>query len=959
VIAGKKNTAGNRRRYPRRGLQVPLVFQKWERLLWSMSEDLGAGGLFLTTYCPPDPGEDLEIHLTDPGAGEPMVLRGKVAHRREGTKAAIPGEKAPRPAGVGVAFEEVSPILEERLSALVSEGGLSPPKDESPIPSPEDEREEGEAQEAHQVVEDPAEIRRVFQALCRKIHPVLMKRLGGRIYYTTYFRDVIGESVPFRVEAEAVGLKDFDSVFSQKVPFVFHFHLEDHSYFFSLTERPEAMAGPWSLGLPARLYRGPDRRTPRYSNAIKHPLTVEFPDPSDGRLQRVKNVLDVSFGGLAFKNYPGEEVYFPGQSLSNLKIYDFDHACRKTDGVVRHTTFVCLPYGEVFQRVGIEFTDEGASALDEVPSLKEGELEHIEAPKSILQHLKRVASTRVKILTGLDHSILFSDGRLRAEKQNGGLELTVTSHLLPLSAERDFVEERLSYHYLYHGTYHFFSARTKKQNGSLSLEMPGVINRARRRRVVRVRPEGMVKTRFRCFHPVLGRRITLPVRDLSVRGLSFDSDYLRDLFWRGFRLRSCEILLDDEQYPLGSVEVRSLVQSATANGEWDKHCGVEFLDLPAATERSISAYIFHKTNPQIRAPTAERIDELWQLFERSGFIYPSKMAYIRRIRPEIDATWRKLLADDVPFYKQLVFREGEEELGTASAVQVYEHTWLLQHLAASSHPVKLIPKYVMLGLAQFLMENREIKYLVTYFRKENSFPRKMYSGFLERYPLEEQLLFSRHSFLTLDLEREVNLREDQRPSAVRPGSRMVVEHATDADKEVIENYFQKQIHPLLIRSRSLSRDVLHLPETATMFRARGLKRERSCLVAKQGGALTAFALLENSSLGVNLSGLLNTFSLYTVCPGGERVRDARRSLLDATLGCYRSWGTRVAICLTDENDLSDYIEAGFRKEKEYVSLSWSRRTIKSYYNFVQEKFSRFEERQQRKTEEPVSEPLKL
>jgi hypothetical protein len=66
----------------------------------------------------------------------------------------------------------------------------------------------------------------------------------------------------------------------------------------------------------------------------------------------------------------------------------------------------------------------------------------------------------------------------------------------------------------------------------------------------------------------------------------------------------------------------------------------------------------------------------------------------------------------------------------------------------------------------------------------------------------------------------------------------------------------------------------------------------------------------------------------------------------------------VAICLTEEDDLSDYVDAGFRKEKEYVSLSWSRRTIKSYYNFVQEKFSRFEERQQRKREELVSDPPK-
>ena len=118
-------------------------------------------------------------------------------------------------------------------------------------------------------------------------------------------------------------------------------------------------------------------------------------------------------------------------------------------------------------------------------------------------------------------------------------------------------------------------------------------------------------------------------------------------------------------------------------------------------------------------------------------------------------------------------------------------------------------------------------------------------------------------------------------------------------------------------------------------------------MAKRAETLVAFALLEDSSPGINLSGLLNTFSIYTVHPEEERVRDARRRLLEVVLDCYRSWGYRVAICLTEEEDLSDYLEAGFRKEKEYVSLSWSRRMIKNYYDYVQERFGRFEERKQR------------
>lgn len=925
---------------------MPLVFQRQERSLWSVTQDISTGGLFLQSCSPPDVGEELEIRLPDPWTGGSLVLRGEVVYRRGRNQAALLGNEPARLSGAGVAFKELSSDQRDRLKSILSlEHRYS--EEFFPRVKPAEAREEDEGNCAFQLLEDPVEIRKVFDGITRRIRPVRLKRLGGQIHYTTYFPGVIRAGAPLRVQAEAVRFKDFDSAFSEKVPFVFSVDLEEHVFLFSLTERPRAMEAKWSFPLPSRIYRRTDRRTPRYGKEVKHPLTVEFPDPSDAGLQRVKNVLDISYGGLAFKNYPGEEAYCPGQSLSEVKICDFDHVCWKTDGVVRHTAFVCLPNGEVFQKVGMEFAGEGSSTLEEVPSVKEGELERIEALSTIQRHLEKVASTRVKILTGLDHSILFSDGRLRAEKRNGGVEITISSDLLSHGKEMGFTEERLTFHYLYHGTYHFFSARTRKKNGLLLLEVPTVINRARRRKVVRIRPDGIFKPRFRCFHPVLGRKITFPVRDFSIRGLSFESDYARDLFWRGIRLRSCEILLGDEYYPLGGLKIRSLVQTATENGEWARYCGVEFLDLPADTERRISGYIFSKNNPQIRAPAAERIKSLWDLFNRSGFIYPSKMAYIRKIRPEIDRTWKKLLSDDIGFYKQIVFREGEEELATASAVQVYENTWLFQHLAASSHPVKLITKYVMLGLAHFLMENRNTKYLITYFRKENSFPRKVYSGFLDRYPSEEQFCFGKYSFLSLDLEESGRPGDRQQDSAVHPSDRIVVGYPADGDKEIIENYFEKRLHPLLIRSRSLSRDALHLPETSAMFRAKGLKRERSCLVARQGGTMIAFALLENSSAGINLSGLLNGFSLYTVCSDHPMVTVSRRRLLEAVLDRYRSWDERVAICLTEEEDLTDYLDAGFVKEKEYICLSWSRIMIKNYYDYVQERFSRFEERKQR------------
>ena len=458
---------------------------------------------------------------------------------------------------------------------------------------------------------------------------------------------------------------------------------------------------------------------------------------------------------------------------------------------------------------------------------------------------------------------------------------------------------------------------------------------------------------------MLGKRFSLQLLDISSRGLSFEADCSQVLLWKGFCLRACEILLGGEYLSLGRVEIRSLSETINQEGITEKRCGVEFLDLPAQTERRISALIFQHSNPKIHSLTAEKIEKLWQLFHQSGFMYPSKEAYIRKIMPAINKTWEKLLSGETSFYKNIVFREGEEEeLGTASAVQVYENTWMFQHLAAAEHPIKLIPKYVLLGLAHFLMENQEIKYLITYFRKENSFPRKIYSGFLEAYPLEEQLRFTKHSFLSCELNGGTSGQVQEFAASCPEG--VVIEEANETDKEIMENYFRKNLHPLLIRSRSLYRDTFQLPETSALFCTKGLNRERRCLVARERGeGILAFALLENSSPGINLSGLLNSFSVFSVREGGERNRQVRKRLIESCINFYRSWGARTAICLTSEEDITDYLAQGFKKEKEYICFTSSRRAIKNYYDYVQERFGRFEERRLRSIRERSPAPSRF
>jgi len=944
------------RQYGRYSLKIPvLLVNPNGTSCWSMTENLSLGGLFFHSFHPPQAGESMDFHLgchRNPGD---LVLKGRVVHRKERSKACFPGEPPPGLPGAGVCFEDISRQTRGRLASLLL--SQSPDSlDAGPIGEWADTVDKGwgESPEAFQEngyapLADAGAIARLFAELSAKIREVRVKRPGSGVLYSTYFVKLEGGPRGFLVHAEPVILRDSDHLFCGGVQLVFHFSSEGRHYAFSRFVSPEALREPWCFPLPERVYVKQDARQARYSLEMRYPLTVEFADPWDPGRHVVKNVVDLSYRGLAFKNYPGEEVYPPGTYLPEVRICAFDLHCRQTDAVVRHAALVSRPDGEIHQRVGLEFPEQGFGRLEDVPAMKEGEMERITGDEPILSHLTNLARSRVKVLAETDRCILFTNGLLSSRERGGkpAFLVTAASPSVRGPAGASFSEGTITCHYLHYGMYHFFRVKSRRENGSFALDAPLTIYKAKRRRSLRMRPE-KVPFRFGFLHPILGRRFVFPVRDISTRGLCFEGDFLQFVLWKGFSLRGGELFIGEERLPVGTVEIRSTTSVVNEDGQAERRCGVEFVDLPVRTERSISLHILRENNPQIRTLTSEKIENLWRLFYASGFIYPSKEAYIDKIRTDINETWKKLLSEETSFYKNMMFGEGEEEMGTASAVQIYENTWMFQHLAATGPPTKLVPKHVMLGLAQFLMENQEIQYLVTYFRPENTFPRKIYSGFLEAYPLEEHLLFSRYRFLSLDLDGPS---PGARPPAGAPdadGAEIAVDPATEEEREVMENYLQKTLHPLQVRSRSLYRDEFHLPETSSRFFGRGLLRERHCLVARRGGRMAAFALLENASPGINLSGLMNSFSLWSLPAGGPPESAVRRALIRAVVERYRSWGARTAICLTEEQDLADYLSEGFRQTKEYVCFTSSRRTIKSYYDYVQERFGRLEQRQRRK-----------
>jgi hypothetical protein len=80
------------------------------------------------------------------------------------------------------------------------------------------------------------------------------------------------------------------------------------------------------------------------------------------------------------------------------------------------------------------------------------------------------------------------------------------------------------------------------------------------------------------------------------------------------------------------------------------------------------------------------VNELFALYERTGFLYPDKAARLTPHIAQVRENWRRMLrGGDSLLY---VLTAGDEERGRASLAvwRTTQHGWMSQHLVSESNP---------------------------------------------------------------------------------------------------------------------------------------------------------------------------------------------------------------------------------------------------------------------------------
>jgi hypothetical protein len=297
-------------------------------------------------------------------------------------------------------------------------------------------------------------------------------------------------------------------------------------------------------------------------------------------------------------------------------------------------------------------------------------------------------------------------------------------------------------------------------------------------------------------------------------------------------------------------------------------------------------------------------DQVESLYERAGFLYPEKKAALEPFWAEIRHTWRKLLNSPNGIFRFNYRTRGDRPSSSICTAQYCDRTWMIQHAVGVHDSGGVLGN--LLDVCGWALENPRCDYVRFLYRPTNRWPSLIFG---QLTPKLREGSFENHlyHYYTGTITEAV-------PLCPRPG--LTIEYLEPAAYESFEFAAAKHHSSVLIDAKGLRAGSIPIGYASLKYEMAGLTRQREILVASQDGRVIGYSLMEYSSLGINLSFLLNAFTttMFTKKP------EAEQNLVAASMNHYRSKGRRFVVALTESEDQGPFRNAGLNTTKQYAEM---------------------------------------
>ena len=300
---------------------------------------------------------------------------------------------------------------------------------------------------------------------------------------------------------------------------------------------------------------------------------------------------------------------------------------------------------------------------------------------------------------------------------------------------------------------------------------------------------------------------------------------------------------------------------------------------------------------------SDDVSGMWEQFFASGFIYPGKRRYMQSVSGEVQETYRRLLSRDSGVFKAILYKDRDKILGHQSAIKWCDRSWLIQHWNVRNGAPRDASRLLIEGIGERLSEPRDggpRKYLMTIYRPDNALPSSLFGGVVE-------LIGDPEGCGSYDLEYCVL--QNEAPGREDAGVRDACEEDMGKLSRLMEVLGESQAGKLdgLLGSHFAELDV------SKEYRELGVCRERRVMVMSENDT-DVYAVCNYSSAGLNLSGLANSFRVFSNESNGTVRSDLVNRMVQHVLGSYRTAGCAAPVLLTNR---AEPVPESFRRVKTY------------------------------------------
>jgi hypothetical protein len=368
----------------------------------------------------------------------------------------------------------------------------------------------------------------------------------------------------------------------------------------------------------------------------------------------------------------------------------------------------------------------------------------------------------------------------------------------------------------------------------------------------------------RFVHPLTKRRVQLEVMDISGSGMAIREESKYAVLLPGLMIPNLQICFGNGDHVSCMAQVIYSKPEATRWKSAVIRCGVAILDMDADDHIKLLALIHQTGDQNTYLCNQVNLEDLWNFFFETGFIYPAKYEYLEKHKAQIKSVYKKLYTESPAIARHFIYQRNGQIMAHMAMVRFYQKTWLIHHHAALRSATNRGGLAVLNQIGNFIndsyrMHSIKMRYVFCYFRPENKFPNHVFGGVAKNIQNPKRCSIDTFGFFHFKCLPQHN---KELPKGWH------LSHATNNDLRDLECYYADQSGGLMIRALDLGAENHDINETETAFRQIGLTRARRIYSLKIGSMLKAVIIINIADLGLNMSDLTNSVKVVLLKPDG-------------------------------------------------------------------------------------------